>query len=55
MLRQAIRRSDVVLLILDAVLGVSDQDRVLAQRVADDGRACVVLLNKWDAVENITC
>ena len=52
MLRQAIRRSDVVLLILDAVLGVSDQDRVLAQRVADDGRACVVLLNKWDAVEN---
>ena len=27
------------------------QDRVLAQRIADDGRACVILLNKWDAVE----
>ena len=49
---QAIRRADVVLLVLDAILGVSDQDRVLAQRIADDGRACVVLLNKWDAVEN---
>jgi GTP-binding protein len=39
---KAIRRSDVVVLVLDAVAGVSDQDRVLAERVASDGRACVV-------------
>jgi len=39
---KAIRRSDVVVLVLDAVAGVSDQDRVLAERVAADGRACVV-------------
>lgn len=49
---KAIRRADVVLLVLDATTGISDQDRTLAQRIVDDGRACVVLLNKWDAVED---
>lgn len=49
-LRQAIRRSDVVLLVLDATIGISDQDRTLAEQISRDGRACVVLLNKWDAV-----
>lgn len=47
---RAIRRSDVVLLILDATAGVTEQDRVLAQKIADDGRACVIVCNKWDAV-----
>jgi len=47
---RAIRRSDVVLLILDATSGVAEQDRVLAQKIADDGRACVIVCNKWDAV-----
>jgi len=47
---RAIRRADVVLLILDATAGVTEQDRVLAQKVSDDGRACVIVCNKWDAV-----
>lgn len=47
---KAIKRADVVLLVLDATVGISDQDRTLADRIAQDGRACVVLLNKWDAV-----
>jgi GTP-binding protein len=47
---RAIRRADVVLLILDATSGVAEQDRVLAQKIADDGRACVIVCNKWDAV-----
>jgi GTPase len=47
---RAIRRSDVTLLILDATAGVTDQDRVLAQKIADDGRSCVIVCNKWDAV-----
>jgi GTPase len=47
---RAIRRSDVVLLVLDATAGVTEQDRVLAQKISDDGRACVVVCNKWDAV-----
>uniref|UniRef100_A0A7S2WMX9 GTPase Der n=1 Tax=Eucampia antarctica TaxID=49252 RepID=A0A7S2WMX9_9STRA len=47
---RAIRRADVVLLILDVLAGVTEQDRILAQKVADDGRACVIVCNKWDAV-----
>eukprot|EP00970_Alexandrium_tamarense_P012116 scaffold2748_cov193-Alexandrium_tamarense.AAC.24 len=47
---RAIRRADVVLLVLDATAGVTEQDRVLAQKISDDGRACVILCNKWDAV-----
>lgn len=35
---------------LDASQGLVDQDRILAQRIADEGRACVIALNKWDAV-----
>lgn len=48
---KAIRRSDVVLLVLDAVDGVTDQDQKLAGRIEDEGRACVIVVNKWDAIE----
>ncbi|KAL3785360.1 hypothetical protein HJC23_011043 [Cyclotella cryptica] len=47
---RAIRRADVVLLVLDATAGVTEQDRILAQKISDDGRACVIICNKWDAV-----
>lgn len=47
---RAIRRADVVLLVLDATAGVTEQDRILAQKIGDDGRACVIVCNKWDAV-----
>jgi len=47
---RAIRRADVVLLVLDATAGVTEQDRILAQKIGDDGRACLVICNKWDAV-----
>jgi GTP-binding protein len=48
---KAIRRADVVLLVIDALDGVTEQDQKLAGRIAEDGRACVVVVNKWDAVE----
>lgn len=48
---KAIRRADVVLLVVDAIDKVTDQDQKLAGRIADDGRACVVVVNKWDAIE----
>lgn len=48
---KAIRRSDVVLLVIDAIDGVTEQDQKLAGRIADEGRAAVVVVNKWDAVE----
>jgi GTP-binding protein len=47
---KAIRRADVVLLTVDVTEGILDQDRILAQRIADEGRACIIVANKWDAV-----
>ncbi|MEQ8756405.1 MAG: ribosome biogenesis GTPase Der [Coleofasciculus sp. G1-WW12-02] len=51
---KAIRRSDVVLFVVDALDGVTEQDQKLAGRIAEDGRAAVILVNKWDAVEKDT-
>ncbi|MGF1494586.1 MAG: ribosome biogenesis GTPase Der [Microcoleaceae cyanobacterium] len=51
---KAIRRADVVLLVVDALDGVTDQDQKLADRVMSDGKACVLVVNKWDAVEKDT-
>ncbi|WP_299413773.1 ribosome biogenesis GTPase Der [Acaryochloris sp. IP29b_bin.148] len=51
---KAIRRSQVVLFVIDALDGVTEQDQKLAGRIIDDGRACVVVVNKWDAVTKDT-
>lgn len=49
---KAIQRSDVVLLVIDALEGVTEQDQRLAGRIEEEGRACIIVVNKWDAVEN---
>jgi GTPase len=48
---KAIRRADVVLLLVDVHEGAADQDRKIAERIALEGKACVILANKWDLVE----
>jgi len=48
----AIRRSDVSLLLVDALDTVADQDGKIAERISSEGRACVIVCNKWDAVED---
>lgn len=48
---KAIRRADVVLMVIDALDGVTEQDQKLAGRIVDEGRACIVVVNKWDAIE----
>jgi GTP-binding protein len=48
---KAIRRSDVVLLVIDALDGVTEQDQKLAGRIEEEGRACIIVVNKWDAIE----
>jgi GTPase len=48
---KAIRRSDVVLLVIDAIDGVTEQDQKLAGRIVEEGRAAVIVVNKWDAIE----
>lgn len=48
---KAIQRSDVVLLVIDALDGVTEQDQKLAGRIEEEGRACVIVVNKWDAID----
>jgi GTP-binding protein len=49
---QAIADANVVVLLLDATQGVSDQDAHIAGYVLDAGRAVVVAINKWDAIDS---
>ena len=48
---QAIENANVVLLLLDATQGVTDQDAHIAGYVLESGRAVVMAVNKWDAVD----
>jgi GTPase len=47
---QALKMAEVVVLCLDAAEGIHDQDLQIARLVEREGRACIVALNKWDAV-----
>ena len=49
---QAIENSNVVLLLLDATQGVTDQDAHIAGYILESGRAVVLAINKWDAVDS---
>jgi GTPase len=49
---QAIADANVVLLLLDATQGVSDQDAHIAGYILESGRAVVIAINKWDAVDS---
>ena len=49
---QAISDANVVLLLIDATQGVSDQDAHIAGYVLEAGRAVVIAINKWDAVDS---
>ncbi len=48
---QAIESANVVLLLLDATQGITDQDAHIAGYILDSGRAVVLAVNKWDAVD----
>ena len=48
---RAIKRADVVLLVIDSTVGVTDQDQRLAAMADEAGCGMVVLLNKWDLID----
>ncbi|MCM1135277.1 MAG: ribosome biogenesis GTPase Der [Clostridium sp.] len=47
----AVERADVVILLIDAVEGVTEQDAKIAGIAHDRGKAVIIAVNKWDAVE----
>ncbi|MSQ83462.1 MAG: ribosome biogenesis GTPase Der [Myxococcales bacterium] len=51
---RAIERCHIAVLVLDATQTLADQDSKIAALVQDRGRACVVAINKWDAIEKDT-
>ena len=50
----AIRRCDVALILIDASAGITEQDVKIAGYVHEQGKASVVLVNKWDIIEKDT-
>ena len=50
----AIGRCDVALLLIDAQDGVTEQDTKIAGLIQDEGKAAIVVVNKWDAIEKET-
>ena len=47
----AVERADVCLLMIDANDGVTDQDEKIAGIAHEAGKACIIVINKWDAIE----
>ncbi|MBV8171745.1 MAG: ribosome biogenesis GTPase Der [Candidatus Eremiobacteraeota bacterium] len=47
----AIGRADVALLVIDATVGATSQDRRIAGLAVEEGKALVILVNKWDLVD----
>ena len=50
----AIDRCDVALLLIDAQQGVTEQDSKIAGYIDEQGKAAVIIVNKWDAIEKET-
>lgn len=46
----AIERSDVCVIMIDATEGFADQDSKIAGLAHESGKACIIAVNKWDAV-----
>ena len=50
----AIKRADVVLIIFDSSEEISEQDVRIAGMVHEEGKPCIIVMNKWDVVEKDT-
>ena len=50
----AVDRADVAVMVIDATVGFTEQDSKVAGYAHEQGKACVIAVNKWDAVEKDT-
>jgi GTP-binding protein len=46
----SIERCDIAVLVLDAEAGILEQDKKIADKIVEERRACIVVVNKWDLV-----
>ncbi|GLT78775.1 hypothetical protein SLA2020_503010 [Shorea laevis] len=49
---RAIRRSDVVALVIEAMACITEQDCRIAERIEKEGKGCLIVVNKWDTIPN---
>lgn len=47
---RAVDRADVVLMVIDAESGIAEQDKKIAGYAHEAGKACIILVNKWDLI-----
>ncbi|CAK8575860.1 unnamed protein product [Lathyrus sativus] len=47
---RAIRRSDVVALVIEALACITEQDYKIAERIEKEGKGCLIVVNKWDTI-----
>jgi GTP-binding protein len=48
---ESVARCDIAILVLDAELGITEQDKKIADVIVENRKACIVVVNKWDLVE----
>src|ERR1017187_2434590 len=49
---ESIARCDIAILVLDAESGITEQDKKVADRIVEARRACIVVVNKWDLMDD---
>jgi len=49
---RSIQRADVVWLLIDATLSLSQVDKRLARQIAEENKSCIIVVNKWDLAKN---
>ncbi|XP_071914468.1 uncharacterized protein [Coffea arabica] len=49
---RAIRRSDVVAIVIEAMACITEQDYKIAERIEREGKGCLIVVNKWDTIPN---
>ena len=48
---ESIARCDIAILVLDAEAGITEQDKKVADQIVEARKACIVVVNKWDLVD----
>ncbi len=49
---RAIRDCDIAILVIDATIGLTDQDKKISQIIVESGKGIILAINKWDIIEN---
>src|ERR1017187_142906 len=49
---ESIMRCDIAILVLDAEVGITEQDKKVADRIVEARKACIVVVNKWDLMDD---